>query len=46
MQHHKWSLTEIENMMPFERVIYVTLLAQFVEQENEKIKEKQASKRR
>ncbi len=34
MQHHKYSLTEIEEMMPWERDIYVTLLIQFIEQEN------------
>jgi hypothetical protein len=25
-QHHKWSITEIENMIPFERDIYVDML--------------------
>lgn len=34
MQHHKYSLTEIENMMPWERDIYLELLKQFVEEEN------------
>ena len=38
MQHHKYSLTEIENMMPWEREIYLTLLNQYVEEENEKSK--------
>ena len=33
MQHHKYSLTELEEMMPFEREIYVTLLAQFIKEE-------------
>ena len=36
IQHHKWSLTEIENMMPWEREIYVGLLIQYIEEENEK----------
>jgi len=36
MQHHKYSLTEIENMMPWERDIYVTLLQNYIEEENEK----------
>lgn len=36
MQHHKYSLTEIEEMMPWERDIYVALLVQFIEQENAK----------
>jgi len=32
MQHHKYSLSEIENMMPFERQVYVSLLMQYLEQ--------------
>ena len=34
MQHHKYSLTEIENMMPWERDIFVGLLNQHIEEEN------------
>jgi len=34
MTHYKYSLTEIENMMPWEREIYLLLLNQFVEEEN------------
>ena len=41
MQHHKYSLTEIENMMPWERDIYVGLLNQNIEEEN--LKAQQAS---
>ena len=33
MQHHKYSLTEIENLLPWEREIYVTLLIQHLEEE-------------
>jgi hypothetical protein len=43
MQHHKYSLTELENMLPWERDIYVALLVQHIEEENEKIKQQQAS---
>jgi|TARA_B100000035_G_scaffold108785_1_gene92343 hypothetical protein len=32
MQHHKYSLSEIENMMPWERQVYTTLLMQHLEQ--------------
>ena len=39
MQHHKYSLTEIENMMPWERDIYVGLLNQYVEEENLRAKQ-------
>jgi len=41
MQHHKYSLTEIENMMPWERDIYVGLLNEYIEEEN--LKAQQAS---
>ena len=41
MQHHKYSLSEIENMMPFERQVYVSLLTQYLEQvKNEQQKQK------
>ena len=39
MQYHKYSLTEIENMMPWEREIYLTLLQEYIE--NEKLKQQQ-----
>jgi hypothetical protein len=39
MQFHKYSLTEIENMMPWERDIYVGLLQQHIE--DEKLKQQQ-----
>jgi hypothetical protein len=38
MQHHKYSLTEIEDMMPWEREIYVSLLIDYIKTENEKLK--------
>jgi len=38
MQHHKYSLTELEEMMPWERAIYVHLLVEWVKKENERIK--------
>jgi hypothetical protein len=41
MQYHKYSLTEIENMMPWERDIYVALLQQHLEEEEEKAKAQQ-----
>ena len=42
MQHHKYSLSELEDMIPWERDIYVTLLIQYLEEENRKIKEAQS----
>ena len=41
MQHHKYSLTELEAMIPWERDIYVAMLIQYIEEENQKIKQKQ-----
>ena len=46
IQHHKYSLTELENMIPWERDIYVAMLVQYIEEENEKIKQQQASMKR
>ncbi len=42
IQHHGWSLTELEDMIPFERVIYVTLLQQWIKEENDRITEQNA----
>jgi len=33
MQHHKYSLTEIENMVPWEREVYIALLLAYLEEE-------------
>ena len=38
MQHHKYSLNELENMLPWEREIYVSLLMKFIEDEKEEAK--------
>ena len=38
VQQHKYSLSDIENLMPWEREIYVTLLTQWIKEENEKRK--------
>ena len=42
MQHHNYTLYDIENMIPWEREVYVTLLTQWIEQENERIKKENA----
>jgi hypothetical protein len=36
IQYHKWSLAEIENLMPWERDVYVELLKQHLEEEKMK----------
>ena len=40
MQHHHYSLTELEDMIPWERQIYVALLKQYIEEGNLKHKSK------
>ena len=39
MQHHKYSLTELENMLPWEREIYVGLLQNWIKEENKRIEQ-------
>ena len=43
MQYHKYSLTEIENMIPWERDIYVGLLQAHLEEEELKQKQRAAN---
>ena len=43
MQYHKYSLTEIENLIPWERDIYVGLLKQHLEEEELKRKQQQSN---
>ncbi len=42
MQHHKYSLTELENMIPWEREIYLGLLAENIKKENESMEKENA----
>lgn len=46
MQHHKYSLTEIENLIPWERDIYVGLLTTWLKEEKERIEKEQRQARR
>tara|TARA_Y100000034_G_scaffold112723_1_gene146985 strand:+ start:110 stop:238 length:129 start_codon:yes stop_codon:yes gene_type:complete len=39
MQHHNYSLDELNNMMPWERQIYVNMLAAYIKEENDRIKQ-------
>lgn len=41
MQHHKYSLTELDNMIPWERQIYIDMLTAYIERENERIRNQQ-----
>ena len=38
MQHHNYSLSDLENMLPWEREIYVDMLITYIKEENEKEK--------
>ena len=45
IKHHQWSLSDIENMIPFERIIYIDMLQEWIKEENERInKENQANR--
>lgn len=44
VQFHKYSLNEIEGMMPWERSIYIDMLNQYIEQENQKERDRQAAR--
>lgn len=41
MQHHKYSLTEIEEMIPWERDIYIKMLLEYLEDLKEKQRQAQ-----
>ena len=43
MQYHKYSLTEIENLIPWERDIYVGLIQAHLEEERLKEQQQRAS---
>jgi len=38
MHHHNYSLADLENMIPFEREIYVDMLITHIKEENERMK--------
>lgn len=40
MQYHKYTLADIENMIPFEREIYVAMLIQYLEEEKQRLESK------
>jgi|TARA_Y100000015_G_C2346086_1_gene68318 hypothetical protein len=43
LQYHKYSLTEIESLIPWERDVYVTMLKQHLEEEEQKAKARNGS---
>ena len=44
IQYHKYSLTEIENMMPWEKEVYTTFLMQYLEELKQKQEQAKASR--
>ena len=44
MQHHKYRLTELENMIPWEREVYVAMLVEWIKEENERVKRENAKR--
>ena len=40
MQHHKYSLTELENLIPFEKEIYIAMLNNYLEEEKQRLASK------
>jgi len=45
MQHHHYSLTELEMMLPWEREIYVAMLMEFIKEENLRMEAEKAKNR-
>ena len=41
MQHHNYSLSDLENMIPWEREIYVDMLIEHIKEENKRQQEQQ-----
>ena len=45
MQFHKYSLSDIENMMPWERFLFIDLLKVHIQEQNQKIRDAQAAQK-
>ena len=45
MQHHKYSLTELNEMIPWEREVYIQLLMKHLKEEEQRIKAEEAKMR-
>jgi hypothetical protein len=46
MQHHKYDIDSLENMIPFERDLYIMLLSQYIQEENDKVQAQNQSRGR
>jgi len=46
MQHHGYRLSELDDMVPWEREIYVALLQEHIKEENERFQKEQQKRNR
>ena len=46
VQHHKYSLSDIENMMPWERHVYLDMLSEHIRQQEEQRRDREVALRR
>jgi hypothetical protein len=44
MQHHHYSLHEIEQMIPWEREIYIVMLMEYIKEENQKAEQQRLAR--
>ena len=42
IRHHKWQIEHIENLLPWEKEIYMNLLVQFLQEEDKRMRDQQA----
>jgi len=35
VQHHKWTVSDVENLLPYERDLYFTMLMEHIEKQKE-----------
>ena len=42
MQHHGYKFSDLENMLPWERDAYLALVVNWVQEENERMKQRNA----
>jgi len=45
MQHHKYNLSDIDGMIPWEKSVYVNMLLKYIEEENEKLQQQKINRK-
>jgi len=43
MHHHKWNPEYVDNLIPFEKEVYMNLLMVFLKEEEQRMKDQQAA---